>query len=171
MWVVEKVQPSHCSAGGPADVPHLEAGDQLGPTVEDVDQRNRPVGTDQLRGRIDLDHGQAASLRVQCITGAGVGLFLDAEFIDPRLPRRPISDLRHGTIARYRFQRASPSLWETAAELHVLAGRLCGSLFLGTLPAAGPSEKRESPKWPRALVRPGPLLDMIAADHRWSRVR
>ena len=86
MWVVEKVQPSHCSAGGPAGVPHLEAGDQLGPTVEDVDQRNRPVGTDQLRGRIDLDHGQAASLRGQCITGAGVGHFLDAEFIDPRLP-------------------------------------------------------------------------------------
>jgi hypothetical protein len=79
------------------------------------------------------------------ITGAGVGLFLDAEFIDPRLPRRPVSDLRHGTIARYRFQRASPSLWETAADLHVLAGRLCGSLFLGTLPAAGPQREARVP--------------------------
>ena len=57
------LQPSHCSAGGPAGVPHLEAGDQLGPTVEDVDQRHRPVGTDQLRGRIDLDYfGMSSSV-------------------------------------------------------------------------------------------------------------
>jgi hypothetical protein len=97
MWVVEKVQPSHCSAAG---VPHLEVGDQLGPTVEDVDQRHRPVGTDQLRGRIDFGHGQAASLRAQRIAGAGVRLLLDAEFVDPRLPRRPVGDLRHGMVAR-----------------------------------------------------------------------
>jgi hypothetical protein len=70
-------------------VPHLEVGDQLRPTEEDVDQRHRTVGTDQRNLRIDLDHGQAASLRSQCITGAGVGLFLDAEFIDPHLRDQP----------------------------------------------------------------------------------
>ena len=45
-----------------------------------------PVGTDQLRGRIDLDHGQAASLRGQCITGAGVGLFPDPKRLYLVLP-------------------------------------------------------------------------------------
>ena len=85
---------------GLAGMPHVEVGDQLGPALEDVDQRHRPVGTDQLRGRIELDHGQPAPLRGQCITGAGVGLLLDAEFVDPRLPRRPVGHLRHRMIAR-----------------------------------------------------------------------
>ena len=78
----------------------LEVGDQLGPTVEDVDQRNRPVGTDQLRGRIDLDHGQAASLRGQCITGAGVGLFPDPKRLYLILPGLAVDDRRRCGHAR-----------------------------------------------------------------------
>src|SRR6266508_3313295 len=78
---------------GSAGVPHVEVGDQLGPTVEDVDQRHRPVGTDQLRGRIDLDHRQPASLRGQCVPGSGVGLLLDPELVELRLPGLTIGDL------------------------------------------------------------------------------
>jgi hypothetical protein len=68
----------------------VKVGDQLRPAVEDVDQRHRPVGTDQLRRRVDLDHRQPASLRGQRVIGARVGLLFDPELVDPRLPRRPV---------------------------------------------------------------------------------
>jgi hypothetical protein len=39
-------------------------------------------------------------VRGWCITGAGMGLLLDAKFDRSRLPRRPVGELGHGTIAR-----------------------------------------------------------------------
>jgi hypothetical protein len=79
--------------GGSAEVPHLKVGDQLGPALEDLDQWYRPIGADQRGGRIDLDHRQTPSLCRQNVTGSRVGLFLDPELIDPRLPDRPVGDL------------------------------------------------------------------------------
>jgi hypothetical protein len=55
----------------------VEVGDQLGPTVEDVDQRDRPVGSGQRSLRIDFDDREAASGGGDRVAFAGVGLFSD----------------------------------------------------------------------------------------------
>jgi hypothetical protein len=55
----------------------VEVGDQLRPTVEEVDQRHQSVGTDQRRLRIDLDHRQPSASRGNRVTLAGVRLLPD----------------------------------------------------------------------------------------------
>ena len=58
MWACGEGAALALLRGRSAGVLHLELGVQLGPTVEGVEQRHRPVGTDQTRGRIVLDHRQ-----------------------------------------------------------------------------------------------------------------
>jgi hypothetical protein len=56
-----------------------------------------------------------------------VRLFLDAEFIDPRLPRRPVGDLRKGTIARFCHALhlvclMAPGQWLVTTKIFTMVG-------------------------------------------------
>lgn len=85
--------------GGPAGVPHLEVGDQLGPTVEDVDQRHRPVRSDQPSLRIDLDHREAAPGGGDRVALSGAGLLPDPKPVQFGLERGPVGNRGPGRIA------------------------------------------------------------------------
>jgi hypothetical protein len=57
------------------------------------------VGDDhRTRCRIDFDHRQPTAFGGQCVPGPGVGLLLDPEFVDLRLPALPIGDLWKGAF-------------------------------------------------------------------------
>jgi len=68
----------------------VEVGDQLQPTLEDVDQRHRSVGTDQRGGGIDLDHGQPPAGRCDRVTLAGVRLLPKAQRVQFGLEGGPV---------------------------------------------------------------------------------
>lgn len=69
--------------------------DELGATVEHVDQADGPVGTDQnVVGQ--LDHRQSAALRGDRIQLAGGGLLTFAQFVEFGAPGSVIDHRRQG---------------------------------------------------------------------------
>jgi hypothetical protein len=77
----------------------VEIGDQLGPTVEDVDQRDRTVRSGERSLRIDFDHREAAAGGGDRVAFAGVGLFSDPKPVQFGLKRGPVGDRGSGRVA------------------------------------------------------------------------
>jgi hypothetical protein len=85
----------------------MEVSDQLRPAIEDVDQRHRPVGSNQRSLRIDFDHRKAASSGRDRVALTSVGLLPHPKPVQFGLERGSVCNcgpgrlgwqLRHGAI-------------------------------------------------------------------------
>jgi hypothetical protein len=77
-------------SGRLAWVPHVVVGDQLTPTLERLQQRDRPVWAGQRDGGIDLHHWQPPAGCGQRVTGPRVGLLPHKQLIPLGLVGDPV---------------------------------------------------------------------------------
>ena len=77
-----------------AVVPHRVVDDELVAPVEEVDERDRSFGADDLGASVDLDHGEPPTGRRDRVALAGVGLLSYQQLIVCRLPCRQVDDRR-----------------------------------------------------------------------------
>jgi hypothetical protein len=89
---VEEGAPFTLPLGGSAVVPHVEVHEQLGPTLERLQERHRPIAPHERDRAVDLDHGQPAPRGGDRVALAGVCLLPHEEGVELRLPRDPVED-------------------------------------------------------------------------------
>ena len=77
-----------------AVVPHRVVDDELVAPAEEVDERDRSFGADDLGASVDLDHGEPPTGRRDRVALAGVGLLSYQQLIACRLPCRQVDDRR-----------------------------------------------------------------------------
>lgn len=70
----------------------MQVGQQLGASLEHVDQRDLTVGAHQRNPRIDLCHREPAARRGDRVTLAGAGLLAGQQRIEFGLPCCPVDD-------------------------------------------------------------------------------
>jgi hypothetical protein len=80
--------------GGSARVPHEVVGDELSVPFERVEQGERPVGPDQWRAGVCLDHGEAPSGRGDGVAFPGVRLLSNPQPVQFGLEGGPVDHCR-----------------------------------------------------------------------------
>src|SRR5205814_3479780 len=77
-----------------AVVPHVLVDHELVATLEQVQERDRPVNTDDLDRAVELDHRQPPPGRGDRVALTGVRLLADQQLLARRLPGGQVDDWR-----------------------------------------------------------------------------
>ena len=88
------VQPSHCPWCGAPSYHMCCVDHELVATLEQVEERDRPVGADDLDRAVELDHRQPPPGRGDGVALAGVRLLADQQLVAGRLPGGQVDDGR-----------------------------------------------------------------------------
>ena len=88
------VQPSHCPWCGAPSYHMVLVDHELVAALEQVQERDRAVGSDDLDRPVELHHRQPAAGRGEGVALAGVGLLADQKLVTGGLPGGQVDDGR-----------------------------------------------------------------------------